>query len=108
MTRTRFYIGLKSKHGELLNLSDEAIVGRFTDERTKDLCQAFSIVRQMGVWKGDIEPSIVIECIHEDNKPSPIELPAIARDVAFWFEQEAVLFTTEKVFAKLVYDDENW
>lgn len=55
-------------------------------ELTSKYFDGFTLLRGMGVWKGNLEPSLIIE-IAADNRVSPIIIEAKIEDLVFSIKQ---------------------
>lgn len=94
--KVTFLIGLKTTDGDILNRN--VTLGTVVSPLLGDHgCDGFSVIDQIGYWKGSQEPSIKVE-VYADAKDAVVEFAVvIAARLAFLCQQECVLYAVEPV-----------
>lgn len=93
MIRTRYYIGLTTRHGEPVSheMQEQAI--ECCASAYSGGCTAYYVE---GCWRGQRERTLILEAMTDDR------LPDIARQLGMLADQDTVLWTAEPVTAGFV------
>jgi len=94
-----WYVGLTTKSGVFLNDQTSnlrILTGLFESFGINN----FSIVKQLGIWEGETEESLQI--IHISSDLGEIKAAEIAKQLTFYFDQNAVYLTKELILAQLI------
>ena len=91
MTRLRFYVGLVTKDGRVV---DKAVIERMTQLVSQEY-GGLTMYQTQGAYEGQEEPSVVIEVLEDGlNRCSAATMAGSLRKLA---DQSTVLWTREEV-----------
>lgn len=98
--RLTYFVGLVDRDGKLLQ--DQTVIDVTAKAFTEQGWPGFTVTRHVGYWNGVAEASLSFLVLF-DSETKPGFLPQLlAADLARLFNQEAVLYTLETVWAELV------
>ncbi len=93
MREYRLFVGLRDRNGKTIPNAVQKL-----EKILNGYLEAYTLYQGIGVWRGNKEPSAIVEILADDK----LELDNLVKDIKTELNQEAVFITEREIKGRLV------